>query len=148
MASKKRLSKRNTWKISQDFLWNRNYDRMFNAHAGDIFEVQFGENIGNEFSGIHLAICLKDSRVSDSMITVVPISTHDNQYSLQHKINVKSYVNDKMIVGGVVIGEAKSISKLRINKTSCILEEDENDLNICVGHYDITEEEIKLFSEV
>jgi mRNA-degrading endonuclease toxin of MazEF toxin-antitoxin module len=121
---------------------------MFNAYAGDIFEVQFGENIGNEFSGTHLALCLKDSRVSDSMITVIPISTQYESYNLKHSIDVASYIDGKRIKGGIVLGEAKSISKLRINPCSGILDESSEDKVFCVGHYNITEEEIRIFSEV
>lgn len=116
-------------------IWKANYNCKFQCRTGEIYEVEFGENIGDEFSGLHFAMVLQNSSPSNSKVLVVPISSRIDEYNIQFTIDVESYVGDNRITGGFVIGEAKWISKQRITKYSKIFKENENDNVRAVGYY-------------
>jgi hypothetical protein len=105
--------------------WGYQGPHKFNTHVGDIYEVDFGENVGDEFSGRHLGICLEDTSPSQTKVTVIPLTTKYAKYNIRGDdlIETTSIIGNVPIVAGVVVGEAKRISKIRIFPRSTILEE-------------------------
>lgn len=97
----------------------------FMTRVGEIYEVDFGENVGDEFSGRHLGVCLADTTASQSKTLVIPLTTKYMQYNI-HKndmIDTKADFDGRPIIAGAVLGEARWVSKLRIFPRSLILGE-------------------------
>ena len=129
------------------YYWDaKNFPRLC-THIGEIYEVDFGENVGSEFSGRHLAICLSDSTIHQDRVMVVPLTTKFKQYNLKHVIKTTSY-NGKKIEAGVMVNEARLVSKLRLFKQSLILEESEDDGVFAVGQVRLTKSQVQEFREV
>ena len=129
------------------YYWDaKNFPRLC-THIGEIYEVDFGENVGSEFSGRHLAICLSDSTIHQDRVMVVPLTTKFKQYNLKHVIKTTSY-NGKKIEAGVMVNEARLVSKLRLFKQSLILEESEDDGVFAVGQVRLTKAQVQEFREV
>ena len=130
-----------------NYYWDaKNFPRLC-THTGEIYEVDFGENVGSEFSGRHLAICLSDSTIHQDRVMVVPLTTKFKQYNLKHVIKTTSY-NGKKIEAGVMVNEARLVSKLRLFKQSLILEESEDDGVFAVGQVRLTKAQVQEFREV
>lgn len=127
------------WKV-------KNFPRV-TTHVGEIYEIDFGENVGSEFSGRHLAICLSESTISQDRIMVVPLTTKFKQYNLEYVIKTKSF-NGKEIHAGVMLNEARLVSKIRIFEKSLILEEVEDDGIRAVGKIKLTKQQVNLFRKV
>lgn len=54
---------------------------------GDIYLIEFGQNIGNELSNVHMGIIVQDFKNSfSSTIVVVPISSSSKLYDTHEKI--------------------------------------------------------------
>lgn len=118
----------------------------FITRIGEIYEVDFGMNPGSEFSGRHLAICLRDSVPSQEKMLVIPLTTKFKAYNISKEdiISVKaSNTTLKRIKAGVVLGEATWISKRRIFTCSKILNENPTELNKVKGFVNISEETLK-----
>lgn len=115
-----------TWLRRLNCYWkNRSFPR-FNTRIGEIYEVDFGENVGTEFSGRHLAVCLCDTDYSQERMLVIPLSTKYVEYNIakQDIIDTLSFTKiPQKIHAGVVLKEAKWISKKRIFLNSIILKE-------------------------
>lgn len=52
-----------------------NDDHIPNLHRGDVVLVKFGQNIGNEFSGKHPGIVLRDCNQGIDQVMVLPITS-------------------------------------------------------------------------
>lgn len=126
---------RECWIKRIQTIWSTNYSCKFQCYTGEIYEVEFGENIGDEFSGLHFAMVLQNSSPSNSKVLVIPISSRVDEYNIQFTLDVESFVGDNRITGGFVMGEARWISKQRILKYSKIFKEDPNDETRAVGYY-------------
>lgn len=97
----------------------------FNTRIGEIYEIDFGENIGAEFSGRHLAICLSNTSPSEESMIVIPITSRYLDYNISTSDLIETQsVNGITIKGGVVLGAARYVSKIRVFKKSLILKED------------------------
>ena len=130
-----------------DSYWKaKNFPRLY-THIGEIYEVDFGENVGSEFSGRHLAICLSETTIHQDRMMVVPLTTKFKQYNLKHVVNTKAF-NGKTIQAGIMVDEARLISKLRLFQTSLILDEVEDDGVYAVGKIKLTKAQVKEFKEV
>lgn len=130
-----------------NYYWGaKNFPRLC-THIGEIYEVDFGENVGSEFSGRHLAVCLSETTIHQDRVMVIPLTTKYRQYNLKHIVNTKSY-NGKIIHAGIMLNEARLVSKLRLFQTSLILEEFEDDGICAVGKVKITKTQLKEFREV
>ena len=129
------LESRNCWLKRLQLYWKNDYQCKFQCIAGEIYEVEFGENVGDEFSGLHFAMVLQNSSFSNSKVLVIPISSRIEEFNIQYTIDIESYVDDNRIIGGFVTGEAKWISKQRITRYSKIFKEDANDKIRAVGYY-------------
>ena len=131
------------------YYWNaKNFPRIY-THVGEIYEVDFGENVGSEFSGRHLAICLSETTIHQDRVMVVPLTTKFKQYNLKHIIDTTAF-NGTRIHAGVMINEATLISKLRLFQKSLIVEEDKygDDGVYAVGRIKLTKNQVKTFREV
>jgi len=126
---------RNCWLKRIQNIWNSNYNCKFQCNTGEIYEIEFGENIGDEFSGLHFGMVLQNSSPSNSKVLVIPISSRIEEYNIKYTLDVESYVEGNRISGGFVMGEAKWISKQRILKYSKIFKENPNDEIRAVGFY-------------
>ncbi len=118
----------------------------FITRVGEIYEVDFGMNPGTEFSGRHLAICLRNSVPSQEKMLVIPLTTKFKAYNISKEdiISVKASNNtSKRIKAGVVLGEATWISKRRIFTCSKILNENPNELNKVKGFVNISDETLE-----
>ena len=131
------------------YYWNaKNFPRIC-THVGEIYEVDFGENVGSEFSGRHLAICLSDTTIHQDRVMVIPLTTKYKQYNLKHIVDTTAF-NGTRIHAGVMLNEATLISKLRLFQTSLIVGEDKygDDDKYAVGQIKLTKSQLKLFREV
>jgi mRNA-degrading endonuclease toxin of MazEF toxin-antitoxin module len=124
----------------------KNFPRLC-THIGEIYEVDFGENVGSEFSGRHLAICLSETTIHQDRVMMVPLTTKYRQYNLKHIVNTTSF-NGKEIKAGVMLNEARLVSKLRLFQQSLILDEDEDDGITAVAKIKLTKAQLNEFREV
>lgn len=135
---------REAWLRRLKMYWNTASFPRFTARLGEIFEVDFGENVGTEFSGRHLAICLKDSLPSDERILVIPLTTKYLEYNIADDDIVEvTSLNGTSIKAGASLHEARWISKLRIFRASKILEEPDTVVNPVKGCVIISKERQK-----
>lgn len=137
MSSEAKLKARTNWITRQQSYWNNMAFPRYITRIGEIYEIDFGENIGTEFSGVHLAVCLSNTSPDQERVLVIPLTTKYMEYNVNPKdIVCTRATNGAMIKAGAVIGEAKWISKKRIFKVSYILGESQEDayrLNITKG---------------
>lgn len=141
-------TKREKWLIRQNRYWTNTTFLKFSTRVGEIYEVDFGENIGSEFSGRHLALCLCDTTTYNERVLVIPLTTQYERYNLKDVFETTAYFSkDVVIKAGVVINEAKYISKMRIFKTSMILGEPVTDKLIPIAHVDLTKEQLERFKK-
>lgn len=145
-STKRKMSKEAWLRRLEGYWITKNFPRV-HTHVGEIYEIDFGENVGSEFSGRHLAICLSETNISQDRILVIPLTTKFRQYNLEHIIKTTSY-NGKEIHAGVMLNEAKLVSKIRIFDKSLILEEYEDDGIRAVGKINLTKKQLKTFKEV
>ena len=117
----------------------------FITRIGEIYEVDFGMNPGTEFSGRHLAICLRDSVPSQEKMLVIPLTTKFKAYNISEEdiISVKASNSSKRIKAGVALGEATWISKRRIFTCSKILKENPTVINKVKGFVYVSEETLQ-----
>lgn len=117
-------AKRDAWLDQQQKYWNtHSYPQLF-TRVGEIYEINFGMNIGLEFSGMHLAICLEDTNPSQELMTVIPLTTRYEDYNiLPEDIVETTSTSGKLIKAGVSLGDVKRVSKHRISRASTILDE-------------------------
>lgn len=144
--TKRKMSKEAYLRRLENYWKVRNFPRI-HTHVGEIYEIDFGENVGSEFSGRHLAICLSETTISQDRMMVIPLTTKFKQYNLEYVIKTTSY-NGKEIHAGIMLNEAKLVSKIRIFDKSLILDEIEDDGIRAVGKIKLTKQQIKLFREV
>lgn len=139
-----KLNSREAWVRRLQKYWGAHSFPQFISRVGEIYEVDFGMNVGLEFSGRHLAICLENTVPSQERMLVVPLTTKMEDYNISDEdiITVKSS-NNRIIKGGVVLGEATYISKLRIFRASRILEEDVSTTNPVKGILKISAKQLK-----
>jgi mRNA-degrading endonuclease toxin of MazEF toxin-antitoxin module len=128
--------------------WKSRRPMRFNTYVGEIYEIDFGENVGSEFSGRHLGICLNDTKITEDRVLVIPITSAYVKYNLTDIVKCTSFVDGKPIEGGVVLNEVRFISKVRIFKTSNILQESEEDDRIAVGKIELTKEQLERFRRI
>lgn len=128
--------------------WNCKHPMRFNTNIGEIYEIDFGENVGSEFSGRHLGICLSNTKITEDRMLVIPLTTKYQEYNLADIIECTSFVDGKPIKGGVVLNEVRFVSKIRVFKVSGILEEDKEDKTIPVGKIELTKEQLDRFRKV
>lgn len=149
-ARTKRQIKRDCWIERLKVYWSYAKEPVFNTRVGEIYEIDFGENIGSEFSGLHLAICLKDTKPTENRMLVVPLSSKYKEFNLEHVIKVPSKVPNQTIEAGIVLGEAQLVSKHRVRKVSTILRESElgDDGIMAVGYYEIPVRDLELFKRI
>lgn len=147
METNLKKHKRRKWLEKLQFLWGVTKTCKFNANIGEIYEVDFGENVGDEFSGLHLAICLKESKLTEETMLVVPLTTKYRQLNIREIIDTSSRVRGQRIKAGVCIGSAMYVSKRRVNITSVILKEKAcpSNYQVSVGYVRLTSEQIERY---
>lgn len=148
METNLKKRKRKKWLEKLQFLWKVTKTCKFNANIGEIYEVDFGENVGDEFSGLHLAICLKESKLTEETMLVVPLTTKYRQLNIREIIDVPSRVRGQRIKAGVCLGNAMYVSKRRVNISSIILKEKDcpgNGYQVAVGYMRLTAEQIEKY---
>jgi len=144
MKYQKKLDSREAWIRRLCGYWDSRSFPRFITRAGEIYEVDFGENVGTEFSGRHLAICLKDSNPSDEKMLVIPLTSKFIEYNIAEENIIKIVREDGTTIhAGVALHEARWISKLRIFRSSRILEESKEVLNPVKGYVKISKTTIK-----
>lgn len=119
------------WLKRLNSYWSSSFKPVFKAHRGEVFEIDFGYNIGDEFGGRHLAVCVEDSESSDTMMRVIPLSTQTERYGLrevEYETNLKFNFR-----AGLVAKEIRNISKLRVYRKSVIIPEFVDNNNISKG---------------
>lgn len=123
--SKSKQDAREAYLKRLQIYWSLERPKRFNTHVGEIYEIDFGENVGDEFSGRHLGICLEDTSPSQTKTLVVPLTTKYAEYNIHEEdiIRTTALFDQRPIIAGVALGEARWISKLRIFPRSVILNE-------------------------
>lgn len=139
-----KTNSREAWVRRLQKYWKTYSFPQFISRIGEIYEVDFGMNVGLEFSGRHLAVCLENTMPSQERMLVVPLTTKIDDYNISDDniIDITSS-NNRTIKGGVVLGEATYISKLRIFRASKILGEPETVTNPVKGVFKITPQQLK-----
>ena len=127
--------------------WDSPTAPHFITRVGEIYEVDFGMNPGTEFSGRHLAICLRDSVPSQEKMLVVPLTTKFKEYNIADEDMIETVsLNGKNIKAGVVLGEATWVSKFRVFECSKILEENPDTSKLVKGFIEISRTNLKRWS--
>ena len=145
MSFENKKNSREAWLRRLQIYWDSPTAPHFITRTGEIYEVDFGMNPGTEFSGRHLAICLRDSVPSQEKMLVIPLTTKFNEYNIAEEdiVETKAINTNKKIKGGVVLGEAKWISKYRVFECSKILDEHPDVSKIVKGTIDISKHDLK-----
>lgn len=149
MPYENKKNSREAWIRRLSRYWEAYSFPKFISRIGEIYEIDFGMNVGLEFSGRHLAVCLQDTTPSQERMLVVPITTKMEDYNIAPEdIIATSSTNGKQIKGGVVLGEATHISKLRIFRASKILEEDDDIITPVKGKIKVSKEQLKRWTNL
>lgn len=149
MSYENKINSREAWLKRLQKYWNSYSCPHFITRTGEIYEVDFGMNVGFEFSGRHLAICLQDTTPSQERMLVVPLTTKMDDYNISiEDIIETTSTNGKPIKAGVVLGEAIHISKLRIFRASKILEEPDEVVNPVKGYIKLTSKTVKRWANL
>lgn len=87
--------------------------------SGQIIYIDFGYNVGNEFSFDHYAVVLKDSHNNDPLVNVVPITSKSPQsqklYPLKHSV-------DQLIINALEIIKKTSRNESKVSESNQLLE--------------------------
>ena len=80
---------------------------------GEIYTVEFGQNVGTELSNMHLGIIIQDSLKNSvsSTVVVVPISSSPKLYDTHQLITANDVINGKL---------NKLPSKAKAEQITCI----------------------------
>lgn len=149
MSYESKSNSRKAWVRRLQKYWDAYSFPQFITRVGEIYEVDFGMNVGLEFSGRHLAVCLQDTSPSQERMLVVPITTKIRDYNIAPDDIIKTTsTNGKLIQGGIALGEAMHISKLRIFRASKILDEDDSIVNPVKGKLKLTKSIIKRWASL
>lgn len=144
MSYEYKKNAREAWLRRLQIYWDSPTSPHFISRVGEIYEIDFGQNPGTEFSGRHLAICLRDSVPAQEKMLVIPLTTKFDAYNIAEEdiIETESY-NGKKIKAGVVLGEATWVSKFRVFECSKILEENPDTSKIVKGTITVKKVDLK-----
>jgi mRNA-degrading endonuclease toxin of MazEF toxin-antitoxin module len=144
MSYEYKKNAREAWLRRLQIYWDSPTSPHFISRVGEIYEIDFGQNPGTEFSGRHLAICLRDSVPAQEKMLVIPLTTKFDAYNIAEEdiIETESY-NGKQIKAGVVLGEATWVSKFRVFECSKILEEHPDTSKIVKGTITVKKADLK-----
>lgn len=80
---------------------------------GDIYLIEFGENIGKELSNVHMGIVVQSSsnNVASHTVLVVPISSSPKLYSTNERIQKQDIKTGKL---------DKLPSKAKVDQLTCV----------------------------
>ena len=149
MSYENKMNSREAWLKRLNKYWKSYSYPHFITRVGEIYEIDFGMNVGLEFSGRHLAVCLQETTPSQERMLVVPMTTKMDDYNIAiEDIVCTTSTNGKQIKGGVVLGEATHVSKLRVFRASKILDEPESVTNPVKGKIKLTKKTIKRWSNL
>lgn len=147
MSYEDKKNSREAWLRRLQIYWDTYTSPHFITRVGEIYEIDFGINPGTEFSGRHLAICLRDSVPAQEKMLVVPLTTKFKEYNIAEEDIIETVSsNGKNIKAGVVLGEATWVSKLRVFECSLILKEDINTSTRVKGTIHVTKHSLKRWS--
>lgn len=147
MSLKRKKDSQEAWLRRLQIYWNTPTAPHFITRVGEIYEVDFGMNPGTEFSGRHLAICLRDSMPSQEKMLVIPLTTKFIEYNIAEEDMIETIsTNGKEIKAGAVVGEATWISKIRIFECSKILEEHPDTTTLVKGFIEVSKNNLKRWS--
>lgn len=144
MSYNRKKDSQEAWLRRLQIYWASPTSPHFITRVGEIYEVDFGMNPGTEFSGRHLAICLRDSVPSQEKMLVIPLTTKFEAYNIaEEDIIETTSTNGKTIKAGVVLGEATWVSKFRVFECSKILEEDTDTSKLVKGFIEVSKSNLK-----
>ena len=147
MSYENKKNSREAWLRRLQVYWDSPTAPHFITRVGEIYEVDFGMNPGTEFSGRHLAICLRDSVPSQEKMLVVPLTTKFKEYNIADEDMIETIsLNGKNIKAGVVLGEATWVSKFRVFECSKILEENPDTSKLVKGFIEISRTNLQRWS--
>jgi mRNA-degrading endonuclease toxin of MazEF toxin-antitoxin module len=115
--------KRAAWIEREKNYWRMSKTPKYNCYRGEIYEIDFGENVGSELSGRHLGLVLQDSNPYTDRVLVIPLSSKIEEYNSRDIV--------EFLIGGtkitskasIVVNETRYISKLRIFSRSLLFAE-------------------------
>lgn len=123
---------------NDDYLYSGGDDYLISYlvfKQGKVVWVDFGENVGFEFSGIHPALII--GRPENRMLTVLPI-VNMNASERNPEVVIIDIKNDSEKFGVALINEIKNISIYRIDRSKA-------SMNISVSDFNRTLDRIKEF---
>ena len=99
----------NYWSLKQHYL------TYLNVHAWEIFEIDYGMNVGHEFGGRHYGVVLYDSFYNNPIITVIPIKTAKGKLNPHSDVFLGKIEGIQSLSSSIaVVNQIQSIDKLRI----------------------------------
>ncbi len=93
----------------------KKYTLSVDIKAWEIFEIDFGMNVGHEFSGRHYGVVIHDSPYYNPLITVIPIKTAKKEINLNSDVllnKIEGIRSSKKSIA--VINQIQTVDKLRI----------------------------------
>lgn len=86
-----------------------------NVKAWQIFEIDYGMNVGHEFSGRHYGVTINDSPFYNPIMTVIPIKTAKGKYNESSDIYLGKIEGIQSLKNSIaVVNQIQSIDKMRI----------------------------------
>ena len=96
--------------------WNlKQYKVRLDVCAWQIFEIDYGMNVGHEFSGRHYGVAIHDSPFYNPIITVIPIKTSRGKLNPNSDVYLGKIEGIQSLKNSIaVINQIHSIDKIRI----------------------------------
>lgn len=97
------------------------YKLNWDLKAGEIYEVDFGINVNNEFSYRHLALVLADSNINNPLVMICPLKSNSKGAHPTSDLNLGIIEEIETHHDTLaVINQIRSIDKIRIYKKGLI----------------------------
>ncbi len=96
--------------------WNlRHYMVRIDVYAWQIFEIDYGMNVGHEFSGRHYGVVIHDSPFYNPIITVIPIKTSRGKINSHSDVYLGKIEGIQSLKNSIaVINQIQAVDKIRI----------------------------------
>jgi mRNA-degrading endonuclease toxin of MazEF toxin-antitoxin module len=92
-----------------------NHESYFELHRGEVYEFDWGVNVGSEFSSRHYGVVLANSGKTNPLVIVCPLKTNrygGNPYSDVNLGYITSIISDSETLA--VVNQVRSLDKLRM----------------------------------
>jgi len=138
--------KREAWIRRERDYWKMSKTPKYNCYKGEIYEIDFGENVGSELSGRHLGLVIQDSNPYTDRVLIIPLSSKIEEYNSRDIVEFTIGGTKITSKASIVVNETRYLSKLRIFARS-LLFTDYVEKGKAVGQaINLTEEDYERYS--